>query len=79
MSSARHNSVRKAVECFVMVLLRLMHILYNPCSLQHMPYIANVVRACVIIHNKIAAMRGYYVTMKFVDGLAEVYQSYPLD
>lgn len=77
--AARHNSARKAVERVFGVLFRQFRILYEPCRLWYVDEIADVMTACVILHNMIADKRGYAGTMRFRAELEEEDQCLPLE
>jgi Plant transposon protein len=47
----QQEGARKAVECVFGVLFKRFQILYRPCRLLHIEDMADIVRACVILHN----------------------------
>ena len=59
------SSARKAVERVFGVLFARFGILYQPCRLQDLKDMQNVMKACCIMHNMMALERSYYGTSRF--------------
>ena len=60
------------------VIFRQFRILYQPCRLWFVDDIADMMTACVILHNIIADARGYAGTMRFRAEVEEDEQCLPL-